>query len=179
MKIAVFCSANDNIDQDFFKIAEELGQWMAENGHQLIYGGANCGLMERIGKVVCENNGRTIGFIPAILEQKKKKSQYVNVEIPCNNLSDRKELMISQCDIAIALPGGIGTIDEIFTLIASNLMGYHDKSIILFNAKGFWNSLIKMLDALSGQNMIRGDWHNTVLVANNLKELKTLIAETK
>ena len=160
MKIAVFCSANENIDPDFFRMTEELGKWMAESHHGLVFGGTNMGLMNCIAKAVKENGGRVIG---------------VDVHIPTDNLSDRKNLMIDQSDAVIALPGGIGSLDEIFCVAASKCIGYHSKKVILYNMKGFWNSLIALLYDLAEKGMIRGDWHNMIEVANDLKEVKKLV----
>ena len=175
MKIAIFCSANKNIDPDFFSMTEELGKWMAENGHELVFGGCNIGLMDCIGKAVKNNGGRTIGVVPTLVEKNGKSFDGLDVEIPCDNLSDRKDLMLTQCDIAVALPGGIGTLDEIFTIAASHAIGYHHKMIILYNMKGFWNSTIALLDDMQEKGMIRGDWHDYIEVANSSEELQKLI----
>ena len=96
MKIAIFCSANHNIDPDFFKMTEELGRWIAENGHSIVFGGCNMGLMECIAKSVHDAKGQTIGVIPTIEEKQGNVSEYVDVSIMCDNLSDRKDLMISK-----------------------------------------------------------------------------------
>ena len=93
MKIAVFCSANKNIDPDFFTLTEEMGKWMAENGHDLVFGGCNSGLMDCIGKAVKANGGRTIGVVPTLVERGGRTFPDLNIEIPCDNLSDRKDLM--------------------------------------------------------------------------------------
>ena len=114
MKIAVFCSANKNIDPDFFTLTEEMGKWMVENGHDLVFGGCNSGLMDCIGKAVKANGGRTIGVVPTLVERGGRTFPDLDIEIPCDNLSDRKDLMLAQSDIFVALPGGIGTLDEIF-----------------------------------------------------------------
>ena len=156
MNIAVFCSANNNIDSNYFRAAEELGRWIGENGHTLVYGGANSGLMECIGKAVHEAGGRTIGVIPRILEEGRRVSDYVDVEIPCEDLTDRKALIMERSDEFYALPGGIGTIDEIFTVAASASIGYHHKKVTLINVEGFWDSLIALLDDLLKKVMLRG-----------------------
>ena len=83
--------------------------------------------------------------------------------------------MIAQCDVVVALPGGVGSLDEIFCVAASNSIGYHTKKVILYNMKGFWNSLIALMDDLDSKGMIRGNWHNMIEVANNLDELKQLV----
>lgn len=171
MKIAVFCSANKNIDPDFFTLTEEMGKWMAENGHDLVFGGCNSGLMDCIGKAVKSNGGRTIGVVPTLVERGGRTFPDLDIEIPCDNLSDRKDLMLAQSDIFVALPGGIGTLDEIFTTAAAHTIGYHHKMVILYNMKGFWNSTIALLDDMAEKSMIRGNWRDVIEVADNLEEL--------
>lgn len=177
MKICIFCSANQQIDTDFFKLTKELGEWIAAEGHTLVYGGVNQGLMECISKSCHENGALTIGVIPQIVEKSGRVSDFVDVEIPCDNLSDRKQLMCDQSDVFIALPGGIGTIDEIFTVAASATIGYHDKRVILYNMKEFWDGLIHMLNDLQQRGMIRGKWQEYIAVANSFEEIKQLLSE--
>ena len=175
MKICVFCSANKQIDSEFFTMTEELGKWAAENGHTIVYGGVNQGLMECVGKAAKENGGRTIGIVPTIIEKTGRTSNYVEIEIPCDNLSDRKQLMMDQSDVFIALPGGIGTIDEIFTVASSATIGYHNKKVILYNMKGFWDSLIALLDDLQSKGMIRGNWQDYIKTADSIEEISRLL----
>ena len=177
MKICVFCSANQQIDPDFFGMTEELGRWAASNGHTLVYGGVNQGLMETLGKAAKEAGGRTLGIIPVIVEKSGRTSNYVEIESPCDNLSDRKQLMMEQSDVFIALPGGIGTVDEIFTVVASATIGYHQKIVILYNLKGFWDSLIIFLNDLQAKGMVRGNWRDYIKTADSIEELSSLINE--
>ena len=175
MNICVFCSANQQIDRDFFTLTKELGQWIAKEGHALVYGGVNCGLMECVARAVHGAGGRTIGVIPQIVEKYGRISDHVEVEILCDNLSDRKQLMLEKSDVFIALPGGIGTLDEIFTIAASATIGYHEKRVILYNMKGFWDSLIAMLDDLHSRGVTRKQWRTYITVANNLEDIKALL----
>lgn len=175
MKICVFCSANQHLDPAFFVATEELGRWLAQQGHTLVYGGVNQGLMECVAKAAHEAGGQTIGVIPQIVEKSGRISQYVDVELLCDNLSDRKQLMADQSDVFIALPGGIGTLDEVFTIAASHTIGYHRKQVILYNVKGFWDSLLAMLDDLQQRGMVRGQWRDYISVANSLEELAGLV----
>ena len=175
MKICVFCSANQQIDPAFFAMTEELGAWAAENGQSIVYGGVNQGLMEALAKAAKSHGGRTIGIVPMIVEKSGRLSDYVDVEIPCDNLSDRKQLMMDQSDVFIALPGGIGTIDEVFTVAASSTIGYHDKLVILYNMNGFWNPLIAMLNDLQAKGMIRGDWRHYIKTADSIEEISRLV----
>jgi hypothetical protein len=177
MKICIFCSANQQIDPDFFRMTEELGQWATREGHTIVYGGVNQGLMECIGKAAHEAGGRTIGVIPRIVEKSGRISDYVDIEMLCDNLSDRKQMMEDQSDVFVALPGGIGTIDELFTIAAAHTIGYHNKLVILYNMKGFWDSLIAMLDDLQQKGMVRGNWRDYITVADSLEELAEIIRE--
>jgi len=175
MKICVFCSANANIDPDFFRMTEELGRWMAQEGHTLVYGGVNQGLMECVAKAVHEGGGRTIGVIPRIVEKSGRISDYVEVELLCDDLTDRKQMMADQSDVFIALPGGIGTLDEVFTVAAAATIGYHQKRVILYNMKGFWDGLVAMMSDLQARGMVRGQWETYVSVASTLEEIKQII----
>ena len=178
MKISVFCSANNTIDQSYFQATEELGRWMAENGHELVFGGVNQGLMECIAKATKAAGGHTIGVVPSIVEETGRTSQYNDEVITCNNLSERKQLMLEASDVFIALPGGIGTLDEIFTIAASRTIGYHQKQIILYNINGFWNTTVALLDDMQQRGMIRGQWRNYIGVASSIAELEELLADS-
>lgn len=175
MNIAIFCSANDKIDQKYFEKTRELGEWIAKNNHSIVYGGSNSGLMECVAKAVHDAGGRTIGVVPSIIEKGGRTSDYVDINIRCDNLSDRKDLMLAKSDTTIALPGGIGTLDEVFTVASSACIGYHNKRVILYNIDGFWDKLVDLLNYLKDNNMIRGDYHNQILIANNLEEVKHLL----
>jgi uncharacterized protein (TIGR00730 family) len=177
MKIGIFCSANDQVDPDFFVLTEELGRWIAQQGHTIVYGGVNCGLMECVAKAGHDAGGMNIGVIPQIVEKGGRISEYVDVEILCDNLSDRKQLMEDKSDAFIALPGGIGTLDEVFTIAASATIGFHQKRVILYNMKGFWDKLIAMLDELQTKGLTRRPWRTYIEVANNLDEIKDFLAE--
>ena len=176
MKIGVFCSANSNIDPDFFSLTRELGTWIGQNGHTLVFGGCNMGLMECIAQSVHEAGGSTIGVVPQVIEKGGKVSDFVDVNIACDNLSDRKDLMLLQSDVLIALPGGIGTLDEIFSVAAAHTIGYHNKRVIIYNMKGFWDSTIRMLDDLQSQGLIRGSWRNYIQIANSMEQIQLLIS---
>lgn len=177
MNICIFCSANSNIPTEYFERTSELGTWMGANGHTLVFGGCNLGLMECVAKAVHDAKGMTVGVVPTIVEKGGKVSDYVDVKILCDNLSDRKDLMIERSDVIIALPGGVGTLDEIFTVLAAASIGYHNKRVILYNIGGFWDSLIAMLDDLKTRGVLRASFEDTVKVAHTLDEIAALIAQ--
>ncbi len=177
MNICIFCSANSNIPTEYFERTSELGTWMGANGHTLVFGGCNIGLMECVAKAVHDAKGMTVGVVPTIVEKGGKVSDYVDVKILCDNLSDRKDLMIERSDVIIALPGGVGTLDEIFTVLAAASIGYHNKRVILYNIGGFWDSLIALLEDMKTRGVLRAGFEDTVKVAHTLDEIAVLIAQ--
>lgn len=177
MKICIFCSANENLNPEFFHRTRDLGSWAAREGHTIVFGGVNQGLMECVAQAAKEAGGRTIGIVPRIIEQGGRLSPNVDIDIPCDNLSDRKQLMMDQSDLFIALPGGLGTLDEVFTVAAAATIGYHQKPVILYNIDGFWDPLIHLLDTLQQQGLMRGEWQQHIRVAATLDDIATLTAQ--
>lgn len=179
MRIAVFCSANDTIDADFFTMTRQLGEWIGRNGHTLVYGGHDTGLMECLAEAVSTAGGQVIGVIPTVLDHHGHTSRYVDVRILSETLSQRKDIMLDHCDVVVALPGGLGTLDEVFTVAASNTLGYHDKRVIVFNMKGFWNQLEVLLDDMQRRGFIRGDYHRHITFASTLDELFGMLTASR
>ena len=115
-------------------------------------------------------------MVPQIIEKGGRAFPDIDIFIPCDNLSDRKDILLAQSDVIIALPGGIGTLDEIFTVAASHTIGYHTKRVILYNMKGFWSSVIDMLDDLQAKGVIRGQWRDYISVADNIEDIAAITA---
>ena len=174
-RIAVFCSASQNIDDIYAEKACELGAWMGDNGKYLVYGGSNSGLMEVIAAAAKAHGAMVMGVVPTIVEERGKSSDNCDVVFRTDNLSDRKDVMLRESEVAVALPGGVGTLDEIFTVMASATIGYHHKQVILYNINGFWNGVIAFLDGLEKQNFAHSPLKNFYKVANSFEELVKLL----
>ncbi len=175
MRICVFCSANQQIDPVFFEKTTALGRWMGENGHTLVYGGCDLGLMECVAQAVHASGGHVVGVVPSILERGGHVSKFIDELIGCENLDERKQLMLSHSDLAVALPGGIGTLDEIFSMAAQATLGYHAKQVVVYDMAGFWQPLESMLDHLQRQGLMRGDFHRLITFAHTLGEVQEII----
>ena len=175
MKLCIFCSSNQQIDPDFFEMTRELGEWAAKNGHSIVFGGHDAGLMHAVSKAAKEAGGQVIGVVPRRIEEMGRLSPYLDVHIPTENLTDRKDLMMAHSDAFIVLPGGIGTLDELFTVAAAGTLKFHEKPLILWNMKGFWDSLIVCMDDLQQKGVIRGDWRSMIQVADNLEDIIHLL----
>ena len=174
-RIAVFCSASQNIDDIYAEKAHELGAWMGDNGKCLVYGGSNSGLMEVIAAAAKAHGAMVMGVVPTIVEERGKSSDNCDVVFRTDNLSDRKDVMLRESEVAVALPGGVGTLDEIFTVMASATIGYHHKQVILYNINVFWNGVIAFLDGLEKQNFAHSPLKNFYKVANSFEELVKLL----
>lgn len=176
-KIGVFCSASDTIDEIYFLKATELGEWMGKQNKTLVYGGANIGLMECIAKAVKQNGGTVIGVVPAKLEKNGKASSLPDKIFHTNNLSDRKDIILSESDVLVALPGGIGTLDEVFHVMAAASIGYHSKKVIFYNVDGFFDALLQMLGTIYEKHFARHKSDHYFDVANTFDELTNLLTQ--
>lgn len=170
MNICVFCSANDVAPQ-YVAAAEKLGRWLGREGHTLVYGGANLGLMEAIARAAHEAGATVVGVVPAILEKTGRASDHIDVRVLCDSLDDRKAIMVERSDLFVALPGGVGTLDEIFTVVAAASIGYHHKRVVLLNIDGFWDSLLAMLDDLQSKGVLRPGLKETLTVVTEVEKV--------
>lgn len=170
MNICVFCSANDVAPQ-YVAAAEKLGRWLGREGHTLVYGGANLGLMEAVARAAHEAGATVVGVVPAILEKTGRTSDHIDVRVLCDSLDDRKAIMVERSDLFVALPGGVGTLDEIFTVVAAASIGYHHKRVVLLNIDGFWDSLLAMLDDLQSKGVLRPGLKETLTVVTEVEKV--------
>ena len=171
-RIGIFCSAADDIEPVYFEKARELGCWLGQNKKTLVYGGANLGLMECVAQAAKEQGAFIMGVVPTKLEERGAVSDLLDVTFRVDNLSERKDTMLRESDILVALPGGVGTLDEVFHVMASASIGYHAKKVIFYNVNGFWDDLLVLLHRMREQRFARKSWENFCLVANNIEELK-------
>ena len=174
-KIGIFCSASEVIDSLYFEKARELGEWLGKNRKTLVYGGANLGLMECVAKSAKENGAFIMGVVPTKLEERGAVSDLLDVTFRVDNLSERKDVMLCESDIMVALPGGVGTLDEVFHVVASASIGYHHKKVIFYNVDGFWKGLLDFLDSMKGNGFAHRPLENFYHVANTWEELIDLL----
>ena len=176
-KIAVFCAASESIDKSYVNAAHDVGMMIGRLSASLVYGGARFGLMEATAKAAKETGAQVIGVVPHILVERDRVSTLLDKKIPCSNLSERKDIMLERSDLLVALPGGIGTLDEIFHVMAAATIGYHTKRVVLYNVNGFWNPLLATVEEMSQAGFVRGDLGKSMAVASTIGELEKLIME--
>lgn len=152
MKIAVFCSSSNRISSKLKLETFELGKKLAEKGHTLVYGGATGGLMDSIAEGFSSGGAEIIGVIPEIIIRAKRLSKLPTKLIETNTMSDRKVAMNNEADVFVVLTGGFGTLDEMFSVIASATVGEHKKPLICVNIDGFYDFLLKQINVMKQEN---------------------------
>lgn len=153
-KIAVFCSSSDMVSDVFLYEAESVGRDLARAGHSIVYGGANCGMMGRLAAGALSAGGEVVGIIPNLDFARGLNQKGLSQEVVVANLAERKSLMLARSDLALALPGGIGTLDEIFETLVMKVTSQWSKELIFLNFLDFWSPLIEALTLMGEQRMI-------------------------
>ncbi len=152
--IAVFCGSKTGINPLFIQHATQLGYLLAEKNITLIYGGGNVGIMGAIANAALERKGKVIGIIPKLLTEKEHLHHGVSELLEVADMHTRKRMLYEKCDAAIILPGGYGTMDELFEILTWNQLNIHDKKIIIMNSAGFYDHLILHLKAMEAQDFL-------------------------
>ena len=171
--IGVFCSASSNIDAIYQDSAAEFGKWLGKNNKTLVYGGVERGLMEIVASNTNQHGGKVIGVVPELLQD--KTSRYLNETIICKSLTDRKDLILEHSDQLVALPGGVGTLDEIFHVMAAKYLKYHNKRIIIYNLNGYYSGLLTCLAEYKRNGFVGTNLSDLYIIANTDTELKALL----
>lgn len=163
-KICVFCGSSDGNDFAITESAQILGEIFARRDITLIYGGAKIGVMGTLAKSVLKSRGNVIGVIPNFLKKKEVVHLGLTQLISTENMHQRKLKMQEESDGFIALPGGMGTLEELFEIITWLQLGLHKKPIGLLNINGFYNDLIKMLETMVRKGFLSVENYSLLLV---------------
>jgi uncharacterized protein (TIGR00730 family) len=150
--ICVYCGSRSGIDPDFVIAARRLGKILAEKKIGLVYGGGSMGLMGALAWSVYDHGGEIIGVIPGFLRQQEVMFELASELVVTRDMHERKRIMFDRADAFVALPGGIGTLEELVEQLTWAQLGHHKKPILLANINGCWDALIDLLrrmDALS------------------------------
>jgi len=153
--ICVYCGSNPGIKPAYLLAARTLGHCMANEGVGLVYGGGGLGLMGEIARTVLAGGGRVTGIIPEFLSVKEHMLRDATELIVVKDMHDRKKLMFDRSDAFVALPGGIGTLEELVEQLTWAQLGRHNKPIVLVNIAGFWSPLVELLMHLRREAFIR------------------------
>lgn len=152
--LAVFCGSKHGLNPLFREHAIELGKLMAKHKVTLIYGGGSIGIMGLIADTVLDHGGRAIGVIPQVLVDWEREHKGLSQLFVVNDMHTRKKKMYDLCDAAIVLPGGFGTLDELFEMVTWNQLSIHDKQIYILNTGGFYHHLAAHLRSMQEEGFL-------------------------
>ncbi len=144
--ICVYSSSSDGVAPEFFAVAEELGTAIARRGHALVYGGTNIGLMGAVARAVHQHGGKVVGVIPAFIASRGFAYERADELIITNDMWQRKATMAARADAFLALPGGFGTLEEVFETITLKQLHQHSKPVVFLNRSGYYDPLLMLFD---------------------------------
>ena len=175
--VCVYCGSAFGTRDVYREAATALGQAMAAAGITLVYGGGRVGLMGGIADAVLAAGGRAIGVIPQLLVDKEVAHAGLSELHVVADMHERKRMMADLCDGFIAMPGGAGTLEELFEVYTWAQLGYHDKPIGLLNVDGFYDPLITMLRHTAQEGFLRNDFVDLLLIEDRAPALLTALRE--
>jgi uncharacterized protein (TIGR00730 family) len=175
LAVCVFCASTSGLPQVHMDAARRLGLLIAERGHSLVYGGGNVGLMGELARSVLDHGGHVTGIIPEFLKQRERMLDDVQETIVVTDMHTRKRLMFERADAFVAMPGGIGTLEELVEQMTWAQLGRHTKPILLLDTKGFWQPLLTLLQHMREQGFIREGLDLSYLVAHRVQEVLPML----
>ena len=179
--VCVYCGSGFGGDPAFADAARPLGTSLARAGVKLVYGGGNVGLMGTVAGATLDAGGHVTGIIPDFLKSRERMLDAVQETIVVSDMHTRKKLMFDRADAFVAMPGGIGTLEELVEQLTWAQLGQHRKPILLLSVNGFWDPLITLIDHMRGQGFIREGLDLSYLIGDDpdrvVERLEAALAE--
>jgi uncharacterized protein (TIGR00730 family) len=169
--MAVFCGSKNGNNPLYTDHTIQLGKLLARNNITLIYGGGNIGIMGKIADEVMTNGGKVIGVIPQVLVDWERQHTGISELFIVDDMHIRKKKMYDLCDAAIILPGGFGTLDELFEMVTWNQLSIHDKLIFILNSGGFYDHLIAHIGKMQEENFLYEAARKRIIIISTPAEL--------
>ncbi|MCB1413909.1 MAG: TIGR00730 family Rossman fold protein [Xanthobacteraceae bacterium] len=173
--VCVYCGSGPGTNPKFVEGAKAFGKALAENGVGLVYGGGSIGLMGAVASSSLDHGGRVTGIIPDFLTARENALARVQEMIVTHDMHERKRLMFERSDAFVALPGGVGTLEELVEQLTWQQLGRHSKPILLANIDGFWEPLIALLDHMRSTAFIRPTLSVSVLKAERVDDILPML----
>ena len=170
-RLCVFCGSNPGSQKDYLNNAKALGQALVDNKIDLVYGGARIGLMGAVAEAVLEAGGHVTGVIPESLVEKELVHKGLSELHVVKSMHERKALMAELSDGFIAMPGGMGTLEELCEIVTWSQLGFHQKPIGLLNIQGFYSPFLKMMSHMAKEEFMRSEHINGVVHDDTPKDL--------
>ena len=169
--VCVYCGSGPGTDPRFVEAAVALGKAIADSGIRLVYGGGSIGLMGAVATSVLDHGGKVTGIIPGFLTARENALKRVQELIVTPDMHERKRLMFEHSDAFVALPGGIGTLEELVEQLTWQQLGRHSKPVLLANIEGFWEPLLALLAHMRETQFIRASLSVDILKAERVEDI--------
>lgn len=179
MNIIVYCGASSGNESQYDDNAIELGKWIAKKNYTLVYGGGNIGLMGTIANTVLEFGGNVIGVMPKFLADREISHPGLTEFIIVENMSERKNKILSIGDVCVALPGGPGTLEEIAEVISWSRIGQNNRPCILYNKSGYYDLLAGFFDNMVEKGFLTVADRERIAFAESLEHMEQVIVDFK
>jgi uncharacterized protein (TIGR00730 family) len=175
--ICVYCASGPGNNPAFVEAAREFGRILAENGIRLVYGGGSVGLMGTLAEAVLDHGGMVTGVIPDFLVNREHMMARAQERIITRDMHERKRIMFERADAFVALPGGVGTLEELVEQLTWAQLGRHKKPILIANIERFWDPLCALLDHMQKLEFIRAGLPIDLLVADRIEDILPKLLE--
>jgi len=169
--ICVYCGSGKGLNPAYAVAARKLGKALADHNIRLVYGGGSLGLMGEVARAALGAGGKVTGIIPEFLGAREHMLKDVDELIVVENMHVRKQLMFDRADAFVALPGGIGTLEELVEQLTWSQLGRHEKPIIVANIEGFWDPFLKLIEHMKKETFIRAGLPVPVTVVDTVEEI--------
>jgi hypothetical protein len=169
--VCVYCGSGPGTNPRFVEAANAFGKALAEDGIRLVYGGGSIGLMGAVARSVLDHGGAVTGIIPEFLTNRENALKHVQELIVTPDMHERKRLMFEHSDAFVALPGGVGTLEELVEQLTWQQLGRHTKPVLLANIEGFWEPLLALLAHMRETEFIRPNLQVDILKAERVEDI--------
>jgi uncharacterized protein (TIGR00730 family) len=169
--VCVYCGSGSGMSGSYAIAARKLGKALGDHGLRLVYGGGSLGLMGEVARAALGTGGKVTGIIPEFLVTREKMLNEVDELIVVQNMHTRKQLMFDRSDAFVALPGGVGTLEELVEQLTWSQLGRHSKPIVIVNIDGFWNAFLDLLAHMKAETFIRSGLEVRFAVVDSVEEV--------
>lgn len=177
LSICVFCGSREGQSPNYRASAEEFGTWMADQGHRLVYGAGDMGLMGAVSRAFTDKGGRAMGVIPTHLLKLEDGRSDLHSYVVTENMHERKKVMFMNSDAIVVLPGGAGSLDEFFEVLTWSQLGLHNKPIYVLNTDGFWDPLNALIQHIITQGFAATSLADLFEMVPDVASLQARISE--
>jgi len=174
--LCVYCGSSKKLDPAYYAAAEEVGLAMVENGWGLVYGGGNVGMMGSVAQAVKRARGHVVGVIPGFMKERELAYHEADELITVDSMRERKRIMEERADAFLALPGGIGTLEELTEIMTLRYINRIDKPVVVYNHGGFYDDLLRFFERMTRERFKSAGMHDLFGVAGEVAEIWPLLA---